>query len=54
MEYMKLISGIILLLVFTGLLISNIKRKGFMHFLFRVDTVIGMLAGVYLIITSFH
>jgi hypothetical protein len=54
MEYMKLISGIILLLIFTVILIRNFKRKGLIHLLFRIDTVIGMLAGAYLVITSLH
>ena len=54
MDYIKLISGIIMLLIFTWLLIRNIKRKGAIHVLFRMDTAIGILAGAYLVITSFH
>lgn len=54
MEYMKLILGIGLLAIFTWLLIRNGKRSGFIHTLFRIDTILGIVAGLYLIITSVH
>ena len=53
MEYMKLIAGIVFLMTFGWLLVRNIDRKGFMHGLFRIDTIIGIVAGLYLVITSF-
>lgn len=54
MEYMKLFIGLALLAVFTWILIKNGRRSGFIHTLFRVDTIIGIVAGVYLIFTSLH
>lgn len=51
---MQLISGIALLAIFTWLLIRNGRRKGFIHTLFRIDTIIGILAGLYLVATSVH
>lgn len=52
MDYTRLILGIALLAVFTWLLIRNSKRSGFIHTLFRFDTIVGMVAGLYLIISS--
>jgi hypothetical protein len=52
MEYIKLILGIILILVFSWLLIRNLKRSGFMNALLRIDTIGGIIAGFYLVITS--
>lgn len=54
MEYLKLILGIAFLVVFTWILISNSKRFGFIHTLFRIDTIIGMVAGFYLTFTSVY
>ncbi len=54
MEYTKLVLGIIFIVAFTLVLYKNIKRSGLLHFLLRIDTVIGMFAGVYLVITSLH
>ena len=52
MEYIKLFLGIGLIIVFTWFLLTNIKRKGIVNALFRIDTIIGMVAGLYLVITS--
>ena len=54
MDYTRLILGIALLAIFTWLLIRNSKRSGFIHTLFRFDTIVGMVAGLYLIISSVH
>lgn len=52
MDYTRLILGIALLAIFTWLLIRNAKRSGAIHTLFRFDTIVGMVAGLYLIISS--
>jgi len=52
MDYTRLFLGIALLVIFTWLLIRNGKRSGFIHTLFRFDTIVGMVAGLYLIISS--
>lgn len=52
MDYLKLILGIAFLTIFTWILISNSRRSGFIHTLFRIDTIIGMVAGLYLTFTS--
>jgi hypothetical protein len=49
---MKLILGIGFLAIFTWIFVRNSKRKGVIHTLFRIDTVLGMLAGLYLVVTS--
>ena len=54
MDYTRLILRIALLAIFTWLLIRNSKRSGFIHMLFRFDTIVGMVAGLYLIISSVH
>ena len=52
MEYIKLILGIVLIAASTWILVKNSKRSGFLHALIRVDTVVGMVAGIYLVFTS--
>jgi hypothetical protein len=52
MDYLKLVSGIALLIIFSWLLVKNTKRKGFMNALFQIDTFIGIIAAIYLIVTS--
>jgi hypothetical protein len=52
MEYIKIVSGLALLGIFSWILLKNMKRSGFIHSLLRIDTVIGIAAGLYLIITS--
>jgi hypothetical protein len=54
MEYIKLIFGIGFIATFTRLLLRNRNRSGFIHTLFRIDTLAGMVAGLYLIFTSIH
>lgn len=48
----KLVSGIALLIVFGWILLRNKERKGVIHSLFRIDTLVGIVAGIYLILTS--
>ena len=52
MEYLKLVLGIGLLIAFAWILARNSKRKGFLHSLIGIDTIIGIVAGLYLIVTS--
>lgn len=52
MEYIKLLIGLALLALFSLLFYKHSKRSGFMHALFRIDTVLGLAAGLYLVITS--
>ena len=52
MEYIKIIAGLALLIIFSWLLIKNSKRKGFKDALFQIDTILGIVAGLYLVITS--
>jgi hypothetical protein len=52
MEYLKLTLGILLSVAFVFLFIRNLGRKGLIHSLFRIDTVVGIVAGGYLIITA--
>lgn len=52
MEYLNLVLGIILLAAFTWILVSNSKRKGFIHSLLRIDTILGIVAGLYLTMSS--
>lgn len=54
MEYMKLLLGIALLAAFTWILIRNSKRTGILHSLIRVDTIAGIIAGLYLVFTSLN
>ena len=54
MEYIKLILGVVLIIAFTWILFRNSKRSGLLHALLRIDTVLGMIAGLYLAITSVH
>ena len=54
MDYLKLVAGFGLLIAFGWLLVRNQNRKGIIHALFRLDTVIGIVAGLYLIITSIN
>ena len=52
MEYLKLMLGIGLVLVFAWLLVKNSKRSGLMNALMQLDTIIGIIAGIYLVVTS--
>lgn len=52
MKVFTLLLGIALLAVFTWILIRNGKRTGFIHTLFRFDTLVGISASIYLIVSS--
>jgi hypothetical protein len=52
MEYIKLILGLGLTVTFIWLLMKNSKRTSFISALFRLDTILGLIAGVYLVSTS--
>ena len=52
MEYFKLIFGLGLTATFIWLLLKNSKRTNFINALLRVDTILGLVAGVYLVFTS--
>ncbi len=54
MEYIKLLLGIALLAAFTWILIRNSKRTGILQALLRIETVVGMVAGFYLITTAIN
>jgi hypothetical protein len=54
MDILKLIIGLVILAVFAWIFKKNINRKGVIHSLFRIDTVIGLVAGFYLIFTSIY
>ena len=50
MEYFNLVFGIGLILVFLWLLIENRKRSHILYF--PIDTIIGIVVGVYLVVVS--
>jgi hypothetical protein len=52
MEYVNLILGIILVIAFTWVLVRNSKRSGFLHSLLRIDTIGGIVGGLYLVFAS--
>jgi hypothetical protein len=52
MEYIKLFIGILIILVFLWLLKKNINRKGMINAMLQIDTIVGIIAGFYLVITS--
>jgi hypothetical protein len=54
MEWIQLIIGIGMVALFIWLLVKNAHRRGLINALFRFDTVIGIIAGVYVVITAAH
>lgn len=52
MDYLKLVLGLVLTSAFFWLLLRNSDRKGFFNSLLRVDTIIGLCAGLYLVFSS--
>jgi hypothetical protein len=52
MEFTKLILGIGILITFAWILYRNSKRTGILHSLSRIDTIIGVFAGLYLVVAS--
>ena len=51
-EYTTLVLGIGLLIAFGWIVIKNRKRTGVLHALIRIDTMLSLVAGLYLIVTS--
>lgn len=54
MEYINLVLGIGLLIVFIWLSKRNSRRIGFIFSLAYIDIIIGITCGIYLIFTSIH
>lgn len=52
MEYWKLIAGIALIITFGWFLRKNSKRYGMAKALISIDIILGLLAGLYLVISS--
>jgi hypothetical protein len=52
MEYVNLILGIVLVIAFTWVLVRNSKRSGFFHSLLRIDTIGGIVGGLYLVFAA--
>ncbi len=52
MEIIKLFFGVVLLAIFGWLLVRNHNRKGIIHSLFHLDTILGIIAGLYLVVTG--
>lgn len=51
-DYAMLLAGVGLLILCGWLLAKNIKRSGFINYLFRFDIIVGLAAGVYLVVVS--
>lgn len=54
MEYLELILGVALTGTYTWLVIRRGKKTSFFESLFHFDIMIGIIAGLYLIITSIY
>jgi hypothetical protein len=54
MEYVNFIMGVGLFVAFTWIFVRNRKRSGWLHALLRIDTITGIVAGLYLVLTSVH
>jgi len=52
MEYIKLTLGLGLTVTFIWLLMKNSKSTNFINALLRIDTILGLVAGVYLVCAS--
>jgi hypothetical protein len=56
MEFVKLLLGVGLIMVFTWFALKNIKRvktsKSLFNFVLSFDIIAGIVAGFYLVITS--
>jgi len=52
MEFIKLILGIGLVVVFIWVLMKNSNRTSFINALLRVDTAFGIIAGIYLVFSA--
>ncbi|WPP52688.1 hypothetical protein [Catalinimonas niigatensis] len=54
MEYIKLLLGIGMIIGFVWILYQNRNRSGLVNALFRIDNVIIIIVGFYLIITAVY
>jgi hypothetical protein len=54
MEYFKLLLGIGFTIVFTWAFFRNSKKSGFVPSLFSLETMIGLIAGIYIVIISIN
>lgn len=54
MEYVNIFLGIGLIGICTWLLLRNLKRSGIINAVFRFDTIVGIVAGLYLLVSSIH
>jgi hypothetical protein len=54
MEYVELTLGIILIVTYTWLVIRRRKKSSLFESVFHFDIIIGMIAGLYLVITSIY
>ena len=55
MEYLELILGVILTVTYTWLVIRRRRKKSsFFESIFHFDIMIGMIAGLYLVVTSIY
>jgi hypothetical protein len=54
MEYIKLMIGVGLIIAFLWMLRKNRERAGLMNALLRIDTVMIIITGAYLIIDAVH
>jgi hypothetical protein len=52
MEYFLLALGILTTVLFAIITHRNAERKGLLHTIIRVDTFIGIGAGIFIVITS--
>ncbi|HYC85140.1 MAG TPA: hypothetical protein VEB86_07950 [Chryseosolibacter sp.] len=52
MNYVKLILGIAILAIFIWIFARNRQRMGLIHTLGRIDTLVGIICGLYLILSS--
>jgi hypothetical protein len=44
--------GLTLLIVFIWIFVKNGKRTGLLHAIIRIDTMVGIIAGAYLTVSS--
>lgn len=54
MEYSKLIIGVALIIIYGWFLNKHTKRYGFAKALLSIDVMLGLIAGLYLIIASIY
>jgi hypothetical protein len=54
MDYLELTLGIILTVTYIWLIMRRRKKSSLLESVFHFDIIIGMIAGLYLIITSIY